>query len=182
MQLNQWTFLDYLFICILLVSTGFAIIKGLVHEIISLVALIGGFVLAVLYYHSFGRVLSEFARTDSVADFFAFLILFVGCLILGALISMIVNRFMKAVSIKWIDRVLGGLFGLLRGWAIASILVLALIAFPLRENIVPKSVLAPYLLAGARAAVLLVPQDMKDKFYEQYKKLLDKWNHKGDAA
>jgi membrane protein required for colicin V production len=109
-------------------------------------------------------------------------IIFVGCLLIGAVVSLMINRFMKAASIKWIDRFLGGIFGLLRGWAIASVLVLALIAFPLRDNVISQSVLAPYLLAGARAAVFLVPQDLKDKFYEQYKKVLQSWHQNRGAA
>jgi membrane protein required for colicin V production len=182
MQLSQWTFLDYVCVCIVLVSIGLAVTKGLVREIVSLVALIGGFILAVLYYHSLGSVLAEFCKTEEISSFVAFLMIFVGCLLVGAIVSFLMNRFMKAASIKWIDRILGGIFGLLRGWAIASILVLALIAFPLREQLIPQSVLAPYLLAGARAAALMVPQDLKDKFYEQYKKALKNWNQKKGAA
>jgi membrane protein required for colicin V production len=181
MQLSQWTFLDYLCICIVLVSIGFAVTKGLVREIVSLIALIGGFILAVLYYHSLGGMLVELCRTESVANFFAFLLIFVGCILIGAIVSLITNRFMKAASIKWIDRLLGGIFGLLRGWAIASILVLALIAFPLHGNVVPRSMLAPYLLAGSRAAVLLVPQDLRNTFNEQYKKVIESWNQKRSA-
>jgi membrane protein required for colicin V production len=182
MQLSQWTFLDFLFASIVLVSIGLAVTKGLVREIASLVALIGGFILAVLYYHPLGRVLAEFCRTDSIANFIAFLIIFIGCILIGAIAAFLVNRFMKAASIKWIDRILGGIFGLLRGWAIASILVVAFIAFPVRERVMPQSVLAPYLLAGARAAVWLVPQDLKDKFNEQYKKVLESWNQERSAA
>ena len=182
MQLSQWTFLDFLFVCIVLVSIGLAVTKGLVREIVSLVALIGGFIFAVLYYPSLGNVLVEFCRTDSVANFVAFLIIFIGCILIGAITAFLVNRFMKAASIKWIDRILGGIFGLLRGWAIASILVVALIAFPVREHVMPQSVLAPYLLAGARAAVWLDPQDLKDKFDEQYKKVLESWNQERSAA
>jgi len=182
MQLSHWTSLDYLCVCILLISIGLAVTKGLVREIVSLVALIGGFILAVLYYHSLGHTLMEFCKTDSIANFLAFVIIFAGCLLIGAVVSLVLNRFMKAASIKWIDRLLGGIFGLLRGWAIASILVLALIAFPLHDNVNSRSVLAPYLLAGARAAVLVVPQDLKEKFYSQYEKILKSWHQQGGAA
>lgn len=182
MLLNQWTFLDYVFVCILLISIGFAITKGLAREIISLAALIGGFILAVFYYHALGSRLLEFCRTEEVADFVAFTAIFVGCLVFGGLLSLVINRFLKAASLKWIDRLLGGIFGLLRGWIIASILVLALVAFPLHEHGIPQSVLAPYLLAGARAAVLLVPDDLKGKFHHQYKKILEEWNRKKAAA
>jgi membrane protein required for colicin V production len=182
MHFNQWTFVDVLFTGIVLVSTGFALMKGLVREIISIVALIGGFILAVLYYPDAGSWLAEFSKSDSVANFAGFLLIFLGCILIGAITSFIVNRFVKAASLKWIDRLLGGVFGLLRGWAIASILVIALIAFPIRENLISRSVLAPYLLAGARAAILLVPKNLKDKFEEQYKKVLHSWNESGGAA
>jgi membrane protein required for colicin V production len=182
MHFNQWTFVDFLFVGIVLVSIGFALMKGLVREIISIVALIGGFILAVLYYPLVGSRLVEFCKTESMACFAGFLAIFLGCLLIGALVAFIVNRFVKAASLKWVDRLLGGVFGLLRGWAIASILVLALIAFPIRDNLVSHSVLAPYLLAGARAAILLVPEDLKNKFDEHYRKVLHSWNQNRSAA
>jgi membrane protein required for colicin V production len=178
MHFNQWTFLDFLFAIIILISTIAALRKGLVREIVSLLALIGGFVLAVLYYRAPASMLSEFTRTEAMADLLGFLIIFVGFLVAGIIVAFIINRFLKAVSLKWIDRLLGGVFGLLRGWAISSILMLALIAFPLRENMMGQSFLAPFLLAGARAAVVIVPQQLKDKFNEQYKKALQSWNEK----
>jgi len=180
MHASQWTFLDFLFTVILLVSIASAMTKGLVREIISLVALITGFVFAGLYYRVPAGMILEFSRNESVASCLGFLFIFLGCIVTGAVIAFAINRFLKAASLKWVDRLLGGVFGLLRGWAICSIIVLALIAFPLRENaretVMAQSVLAPYLLAGARAAVLLVPQSLKTKFNEQYKKVLESWN------
>jgi membrane protein required for colicin V production len=174
--MGQWTFLDIVFAAVILISTGVAITKGLAREVISLLALVGGFVLAVLYYPVPAGALAEFSRTESIASLLGFVFIFLGCILLGAILSFFVNRFLKAASLQWFDRVLGGIFGLLRGWLIASILVIALIAFPIREHVMARSVLAPYLLAGARAAVLLVPQSLKDKFNEQYRKVLETWN------
>ncbi len=181
MQLSQWTFLDFLFAVIILVSTVFALMKGLVREIISLVSLIAGFVLAVLYYRIPASWAAEYSRTESVADLLGFMIIFAGIILLGAIAAFLVNRFVKAASLKWIDRLLGAIFGLLRGWAISSILVVALIAFPVRENLMARSFLAPFLLAGARTAVYMVPQSLKDKFNEQYKKVLQTWNKNRSA-
>ncbi len=176
MHLSQWTYLDFLFALIILVSTVLALTKGIVREIISLVALVGGLILAALYYRSAARWLVEYSRSDTVADLVGFVIIFLGCLVAGAAIAFIVNRFVKMASLRWVDRLLGGLYGFLRGWAVASIIVLALIAFPVRPEAVPKSQLAPYMLAGARAAVLIVPSDLKAKFYEEYQKVLRDWN------
>jgi membrane protein required for colicin V production len=176
MSLSAWTALDYLFVLIVLVSTGFAVFKGLVRELISLIALVAGFFLAAWFYPVISSRLSDFARNQAVADCIGFLVIFLSCLILGAVAAFIVKRLVKMASLEWMDYLLGAVFGFLRGCAVASIIVLALVAFPLRENLVERSFFAPYLLAGARVAVWVVPQEMKDKFNEQYKKVLQAWN------
>jgi membrane protein required for colicin V production len=181
-QLSQLTFLDILFGGIIVLSTVLALTKGLAKEIVSLVALVSGLVLASLYYRGPASWFAEFSRSDAVAGLLGFMIIFLGCLLVGALIAFLINRFIKMASLQWMDRLLGGLYGFLRGWAVASIIVLALIAFPVRPEAVARSHFAPYLLAGARAAAMIVPRDLKDKFYEQYQKVLHTWNQGRNSA
>jgi len=176
MHLSQWAFLDFVFGGIVLISTALALTKGLVREIISTLALVGGFVLAAMYYPIVARGLVEFSRTESIADLIGFMVIFFGCLLVGALSALLTKRFIKATSLQWIDRLLGGALGFVRGWAVASILVLALVAFPVRENLLARSVLAPYMLASARTAVILVPQGLKEKFNQRYTKVLHALN------
>jgi membrane protein required for colicin V production len=176
MHWQQWTFLDIVFVVIILVSTGFAVRKGLAREAISLVALVGGFILAAIYYPVPSGWFAHVTKTQAIADLIGFLTIFLSCLLVGAVAAFFVNRFIKMAALEWIDRLMGGIFGLLRGWAVASIIALALIAFPVRPELMAQSVFAPYLLAGARAAVLLVPKDLKDKFYAEYQRILKTWN------
>ena len=179
---SQWTVLDFVFALVILVSTVLALTKGLVRELISLTALIGGFVLAILYYPKIGYWFQDLASSPAVANLIGFLIIFLGCLLAGAIAAFVVNRLVKAASLQWMDRLLGALFGFIRGWLIASIIVLALVAFPVRGNVLARSYLAPYLLAGAKAASLLVPSDMKDRFNEGYKKVLEVWNQNRNSV
>ncbi len=181
MDWTQWTFLDYAIAAVVLISTGLALTKGLAREIISLAALIGGFFLAAFYYREASALLSPFGLSETAAGLAGFLAVFLACILTGALAAFLVNRFLKAASVQWIDRLLGGVYGFLRGWAVASVVVLALIAFPVRENLVTRSMLAPFVLAGARAAVLLVPEDLRIKFEQQYKKLLQSMKESGDS-
>ena len=175
MQLNQVSFLDIVFIVIFLISMVFALLKGLAREIISLASLFGGFLLAVFFYGVPASMFKQFAKTDAIANLLGFFVIFFGCILIGAIAAFIVNRIIKAASLKWLDRLMGGVFGLLRGWAIVSILVAALVAFPIRDDFLSRSVLAPYLLAGARIAIFCVPQKMKDQFNEHYGKVVDAW-------
>ena len=170
---GQWTFLDLIFAVIILISTVLALTKGLMREIISLVSLLGGFLLAAFYYWKVASFLVSFTKTQDIANLLGFLTIFVGILLLGAAASFLVNRFLKKTSLEWADRLLGGVYGLLRGWLIASIIVLALIAFTAGGNALARSILAPYLLTGARVAVVMVPQQLKDRFYEEYRKVME---------
>jgi membrane protein required for colicin V production len=176
MHWQQWTFIDIIFAAVILVSIIFALMKGLAREVISLVALLGGFILAAFYYTVVAGWLMHLAKTQALADLIGFLAIFLSCLLIGAVAAYLVNRFIKMASLEWIDRLMGGVFGLLRGWAVTSIIALALIAFPVRQDVMARSLFAPYLLAGARAAVLLVPQELKDKFYAEYQRVLQNWN------
>jgi membrane protein required for colicin V production len=172
----SWTWLDYAFVVIIVFSTVFALTKGIARELISLVAIVGGFLFAAYSYHTVARVFVDYTRTETVANLLGFLVIFLSMILVGSIAAYITNRFVKMASLEWFDRLLGGAFGFLRGWAVTSIIVLALIAFPVRDNLVAQSQLAPYLLAGARAAVLVVPQELRERFHEEYRKVLETWN------
>jgi membrane protein required for colicin V production len=176
MFFGQLTYLDLIFIGIIAISTIVALWKGLAREIISLVALIAGFVLAVCFYQVPAAKLAEFSSTESIANLLSFLMIFIGCIVVGIILSFMVNRFLKAAALKGIDRFFGAIFGFIRGWAISLVLVIALVSFPLRDDMMAKSFLAPFLLGGAQAIVLLVPQNLKDEFNMHYKKVLNTWN------
>ncbi len=174
----NWTLLDYTFAVIIVVSTIFATMKGLLREIVSIVALVGGFVLAAFYYQIPGGWFAGFMRSEPLAHLLGFLVIFLGCILIGALAAFLINKFIKMASLAWADRLLGAVFGFLRGWLVCSIIVIGLVAFPVREDLLARSVLSPYVLAGARGAVLLVPKELKAKFYEQYQKVIQALNQK----
>jgi uncharacterized membrane protein required for colicin V production len=75
---------------------------------------------------------------------------------------------LKKLKVKWLDRLLGGIFGFLRGYLINSVIFLALTAFPVRKSLLLQSSLADFFLAGARILVIFIPEDLKLKFFEAY--------------
>jgi membrane protein required for colicin V production len=180
--MSHWTFLDLIFAVIILVSTILAMTKGLAREIVSIVALIGGFLLAAFYYQVPAAWFVTFLRTEALAQLAGFLLIFIGCLLIGALVTLLINKFIKMASLEWADRLLGAVFGFVRGWLVCSIIVIGLVAFPVKEDLLARSALAPYALAGARAAALMVPKDLKAKFNDQYQKTIQLLNQKKNPS
>ena len=166
----QWNWLDAVLLGIVAISVVAAMWEGLVREIISLASLIAGVAVAALEY---GRAAGWFrGYTDSpeMAKGLGFLALFFGILIAGAFISFLLRKMVQKAGLAWFDRFLGGLFGLVRGFAIGSVLLLTMVAFSIRSAAVQGSTLAPYVLMGARAISATMPQDLRSQFQKGLEK------------
>ena len=174
--MNQISYSDVLFAAIILLSTVCAFFKGMFREIVGIGVVILGFTLAVLYYHAPAAKFVDFGCSETVAGLLGFLSIFLGCVILGAVTTFTVNRFLKAVHLKWIDRLLGAIFGFIRGWIISTIIVLALTAFSAQNNFTARSLLVPYLLGSAGLLIQLTPGELKEKFEEHSRRIINYWN------
>jgi len=172
-QISQF---DIIFAVIIMLSTAFAFFKGMSREIIGIGVIIIGFALAVLYHNAPAAKLVNLGLSEILADLLGFLGIFLGCVLIGTIIALIVDRFLKAVKLKLADRILGAIFGLIRGWIFSTIVVLALTAFPAQNNFTARSLLVPYLLGSAGLLIHITPEDMKEKFEERSKQLINYWN------
>lgn len=166
--------LDITFLVILGVSVFLAFLKGFVKELISIVALYIAVVVAGRLYPTLNPMTSKLvsAPLDSVLSF---LLIFFGILGLAAVVAFIVNRLVKSSKLKPMDRVLGVLFGLVRGWLICAVMILALTAFPWKPAFVAQSRLAPYLLLAGQGVVWVLPRNLRDAYNNRHEELHRFW-------
>jgi len=99
-----------------------------------------------------------------------FLSLFLATLVVGAVVSHLALKLIKAAGVEWFDRFLGGVFGLVRGVLVDCVLLLALVTFAIKPQAVQQSSLAPYVTAGARVLALLMPGSLKTQFQQGFEK------------
>ena len=119
------TWLDYTVIAVLVVSIAWGIWRGLVHEVLSLV----GWILAFVVGNLFAMPLAErfpAAMRPELRVVVAFVLIFVGTLVVAALLGAFFTKFIKVSVLHSLNRWLGALFGLLRGLLI--VVVLAMVA------------------------------------------------------
>jgi membrane protein required for colicin V production len=162
--------LDIVFVIILLGTMILGIVKGLIRQVIGLAAVIIGLVLASLYYEGIAEVVQKLIRDRLLSNFLGFLIIFLCVLAVGALLSHFISKAMKG-PLAFINRLSGGLFGLLKAVLICGIIVFALTVFGVAREALETSRLAPVCLGVTRAAVNLIPQDLKTKFNQSYKEI-----------
>ena len=114
------SWLDYVVIAVIVFSMAWGAWRGLVHEVLSL----AGWIMAFIAGNLFAAPLSEMfpaAMRPELRVVVAFVLIFVGTLVLAALASALVTKFIKVSVLHSLNRWLGALFGLLRGLLIVVV-------------------------------------------------------------
>jgi len=173
-MISSFTFIDWLILVILAASVVFAALKGLTRELIGLGSIVLAFLLASWFYSAAAAPFKDVVKTENVALFLGFSIVFLGTFIAGGLIAWLVSTFMKFARLQWFDRCLGALFGLIRGWLLGGIVLVGLTAFDIQSSSVKNSILAPYFLPASRVIALVTPSDFKDRFRSGYA-VVERW-------
>jgi len=176
--------LDILLPLIVLLSTVSAAQKGFSREVIGIGAAVIGLVCGIWFYGLAGAFLLPYVSSPQVADFIGFFIVFLACVILGTMVSAIIRRFVRTVGLSWFDRLLGAVFGAVRGALLAMAVITALVAFApaVAKDSVPAAVagsrIAPYIVAGSNFLIAIAPRELKDSFHAHYAELKSYWEQK----
>ena len=112
---------DFAVIAILAVSLLFGLWRGLVYEVLSLAGWPVAFVLSKLFAGNVAPMMPGTQETMRIT--LAYAVVFVAALIMWGVLVWLLSRLVKAVGLGWLDRVLGGLFGVLRGGLVMLVLV-----------------------------------------------------------
>ena len=156
--------LDWVIFLLILFSTMIAVAQGFVKEIFSLAGALIGYVLAAWEYPRVAPWFVKYVSSVWVADIAAFLTIFFCVVLLAGALARIVHWAVSGVGLQWFDRFLGGVFGAVRGIAIAAVLVMAMAAFVPNSPQLRHSALAPYFLVLSRSATWMAPAELRSKF------------------
>jgi len=126
--------IDYVIIGIIALSAIISVVRGFVKEVLSLAAWVLAFWVALTFSPQLSVLLSDYIATPSVSLFAAFAALFIVTLILSALVNHLIAAIVEKTGLSGTDRMLGVLFGLLRGAAIVTLLVLLAAATPMPND------------------------------------------------
>ncbi len=140
------TWVDWTIISVLVASIGLSLWRGFTREALSLLGWILGFVIASRYSPSLAVYFSSLVSSAVISQVLAFLTVMALCLIVAALIARLMKSLLAAVGLSFFDRVLGSVFGFVRGIVILLIASYALtLLMPQSQQAMQNSVLVPYL-------------------------------------
>jgi membrane protein required for colicin V production len=172
----NWIDLLLLIVIGVSVLTGFA--AGFARVGVGFVAMIVGLFAGFWFYGVAGAYFLDYVSSRSIANLIGFVIIFAGVLIIGAIVGRILAKFFKWVGLSWLDRLLGGAFGLVRGFVIAAGMVTVLVAFapsPPPRSVVDSKFM-PYVINVSNVFAALTPHEIKDAFYAAKDKMKTAWS------
>ncbi|MDE2259756.1 MAG: CvpA family protein [Betaproteobacteria bacterium] len=150
------TWIDWAVLAIVLISLAMGVVRGVVKEIFSLIGWIVAFWLAKTFSLTGAHWLVPIISSETVRLMAAFVMLFLAGLFITALVGYVFNTVVTSAGLGVLNRVLGGLFGFLRGGLFVMILVLLAGMTPLpAQHEWKSSIFVDW--GGERGASLLIP-------------------------
>jgi membrane protein required for colicin V production len=164
----SWT--DGIILGVLALSVLIGLFRGLVSEILSLVIWIAAFWVTWTFGPVVSAQLEHTIALPSLRYFVGYGACFVAVLIVGALIRFAMRRLIWSTGLSGIDRLLGMLFGFVRGVLIVTLLVflVGLTGFT-RDAWWQQSVLLPQFQGAAAWLGQNVPADVSANVREHLK-------------
>jgi membrane protein required for colicin V production len=115
----DWGILLVLFLSVLL-----GLVRGGVKEILSLSAWILAFIMAKYFAESAAVFIPAFITTPAIRYLAGFLLVFIAVMALSMLLTLLLAESLKAAGLGLFDRLLGFVFGAVRGLFIVTTMVL----------------------------------------------------------
>ena len=147
------TLFDLAVIAIIGLSVLLSVIRGLVREVLALVAWAGAFVAANAFAAQVAPWMPEALSSEELRLLAAFVCVFIGVLLLMSVLAMLASKLVKDAGLGMEDRLLGAGFGLARGLLVVVILVLLAGLTPLPRQAVWRNAMLSGPLEGVAGTI-----------------------------
>jgi len=170
--------LDLIAAAILVFSTVGGYIAGLTRSGIGFLAGMLGIVFGFWFYGTPAAWFHQYIHSVWVSNLLGFLVVYWAFLLAGALVSRVLQKVFKWTGFSWIDRILGAVFGLVRGALITVAFGAVLLAFSPKPtpNWMVDYKLLPYAMKASDVMAGIAPNSIKDAFRVRLREIREIWD------
>lgn len=170
--------IDLILVLVIAGSVLAGLAAGFARAGVGFAAMIAGMFCGFWFYGIVAAQVIDYVSSRAIANLIGFFVILIVVLVVGAIVGRILAKFFKWVGLSWLDRLLGGVFGIVRGFVIAAAMVTVLLAFapsPPPPSVLDSKLL-PYVIDVADVLAALTPREMKDQFYATKDKVKAVWS------
>ena len=171
---------DVLLLVLVGILVLLGVLRGLTRLLIGVGALVAAFVLAAQFHWQVAVSMARVVEmTEPVANLVAYLAIFLGTMLAGAVVASALGRLLRATMLGWADRLAGGAVGLVAALLAAALVILPVVAYaPSAAVVLRDSVLAPYVTVVADIANPLVPDRLSGQYRDKMESLRQYWQRR----
>lgn len=118
------TVIDIIVLVIVGISAVFGVWRGLVREVLALVAWVAAFLIANLLAPDAAKLLPRAMASEELRLLVSFVVVFIVALVGLSVLAILASKLVRIIGLGPADRAVGGFFGLARGLLLVMILVL----------------------------------------------------------
>jgi membrane protein required for colicin V production len=131
---NAWVWVDYTIVGIVLLSAVLGLLRGFIKEALAMLIWIVAFWVGSQYSHELSALFQNTISYAAARVALAFVLLFIGTVMLGSIISFLLSKLVQKPGLNFTDRLLGLGFGVVRGVLLVVVLVLVAGFTPVPEQ------------------------------------------------
>jgi len=152
---------------IIFVFVAIGMTRGLVKQVFSIAALIGGAIIGLIFYDVFAEMFinDNLVNNESIANVGAFLIVGFISYILIQFLGWITTKLIGSLHLGWLNRFGGAAVGLVIG-LIAAFLFISTVTLIVsdKDPVVSNSTTIPYLNTGYQKVKSKMPENLRESF------------------
>lgn len=151
------TAFDVLVLVIFLAFLVRGIWIGFIRQISSLMSMLGGFLLAGYFDSEFYRFILPYFDNSQTAFLLTYILLFAAFFFLIKLVGLGLKKVMDITLSPWFDKTVGGLFGVIKGIFLTSLIFVVMTSYLSGSNkYLNKSISYPFLAQSSKAILALI--------------------------
>ncbi len=156
------SYLDIIIAIPIILGIILGVMRGLIKEVLAIVGIILGIVVARIYAGDAAAWLQQVSTWDinllkPIAAFFIFIAVAIVCNLLARLLT----KLFKLISLSWVNRLVGGLFGAAKWILIVAVIITCIdmldgVLHFIQPELKQSSVLYPYALQLTQTLKLML--------------------------
>jgi membrane protein required for colicin V production len=170
--------LDIIILAVIGVSIGTGFRAGFARVGIGFLAAVLGVLFGFWFYGTPAAWVHKYIHSAAASNLIGFVLVFWAFLLAGALLGKIFSKLFKWTGLSWLDRLMGAVFGLVRGALITVASIAVLMAFIPKPppNWMVDSKVLPYAVDASGVLAGLAPNAIKDAFRDSMREIRKIWD------
>jgi membrane protein required for colicin V production len=160
------TWVDWIIVIVLVSSVLGGFSQGILRSVCSLCGLFFGLVLAAWNYARIADILMPVVRIEAVADAIGFLLIAFLVMVIASIIGSVTSKAVHGIGLGCLDRLAGGVFGLLQGALLITLGILVVVAFFPKAHWLADGRLPKFFFGVCHLSARISPAELAARVHE----------------